>query len=132
MLQVYPASKLHHAHKWKELNNQWYDAGVHVYARWFMFHVGNTPDSPEFAKLFWQHDHEDIRRSDALMLYGEEGDKLRGGLVEAGIALALEIPVIVVGDHPDYGTWQHHSGVFRVPNLGRALDLFVAMQYGRD
>jgi hypothetical protein len=48
------------------------------------------------------------------VVFAEGDDHLRGALIEAGVAIALHKTVIVVGQHPDYGTWQWHSSVRRV------------------
>jgi len=117
-LKLYIASKISQADRWKALEPHWPE--IKLVSRWIKLHVGNTPDDPAFAKIFWQHDHEDVQACDVLLLFAEDGEHLRGGLVEAGMALALGKPVICVGDHPDYGTWQWHAQVFRVINLDEA------------
>lgn len=124
-LRVYTASKLKEAARWSALVEAWPE--VEFTARWVWGHVGVTPDLPAFAKVFWSHDDEDVRTSDVLLLYAEPGDHLRGGLVEAGMAIAYGLEVVVVGDHPDYGTWQHHAQVHRVASLTQARELLRAM-----
>ncbi|MFA9261732.1 MAG: hypothetical protein ACEQSB_00005, partial [Undibacterium sp.] len=66
-------------------------------------------------------DHEDVSTADCVIVYAEKGEHLRGALVEAGIALALKVPVMVIGDHPDYGTWQYHPGVIRYATIEDAF-----------
>lgn len=127
MLKVYGASKLKHAELWLKLADEWIDDNIHFIARWPRFHVGTTPDAPCYAKVAWQHDLEDVSQSDIVMVYAEPDDKLRGALVEAGMALASGIPVIVVGDHPDYGTWRYHPLVYIVDGLDEARVLLRAM-----
>jgi nucleoside 2-deoxyribosyltransferase len=122
MLRVYFASKLRHAEKWQTLC-----AGTSEYiahARWLKHSRLGTPDTPEHAHDFWLQDEHDVRDADAVVVYAEQDDHLRGALVEAGIALACRIPVFVIGEHPDYGTWQYHPGVERVPDL-EDLDQFL-------
>lgn len=118
IIKVYTASKLHHAEKWKVLLNEW--PHVDFVARWPHDHVDNIPDTEYYAKIFWIQDHEDVDLADVVMVYAEPDDKLRGALVEAGMAIALGKQVIVVGEHPDYGTWQYHPSVHRVPSLEEA------------
>lgn len=128
IIRVYTASKISQAPLWKRLQTEWPE--IEFTARWVVHHAGHTPDEGYYAQIFWQQDHEDIIKSDALMLYGESGEKLRGGLVEAGMALALGKPVVVVGSHDDYGTWQYHRGVHRVPGLNEARMLLNVMSVG--
>jgi hypothetical protein len=122
MIRVYTASKLSTAPLWRTLDAEW--PCVFFHARWLKHNVIGTPDDAEFAARFWVEDHEDVATADAVMLYAETGQHLRGALVEAGIALALKIPVVIVGDHPDYGTWRYHPGCIRVASLEDAYDLF--------
>lgn len=124
-MKVYTASKLKHAPLWNRLFEEWEE--VHLHARWFRLHVGTTPDAPCYAKVFWQHDLEDVSEADAVLVYAEKEDKLRGALVEAGMAIALGTPVIVVGEHEDYGTWQYHPLVYRVDTLEHARVLLATM-----
>jgi len=122
---VYGASKIAHADLWKRLRLEWPE--IHFTARWPTLHVGTVPDEPAFASVFWEHDLADIRSADAVLVYAEPEDKLRGALVEAGMALALRQRVVVVGEHPDFGTWQYHPLVSRVPDLDSARILFKAL-----
>lgn len=120
MIRVYFASKLHHAPKWRALCA----ANSHfvAHARWLKHIAIATPDKPEDAPEFWLQDEQDVRDSDVVIVYAEGDDHLRGALVEAGIALACGIPVFVVGEHKDYGTWQYHPGVYKMPDLDSAID----------
>jgi len=121
MIRVYTASKLGTASVWHDLHAKW--PHVYFHARWLKHTAIGTPDSPENAVRFWIEDEEDVRSADAVLVYGLPGEHLRGALVEAGIAIARRIPVIVVGNHPDYGTWQYHPNVQRVESLEAALAL---------
>lgn len=79
--------------------------------------------TPENSAMFWEIDFQDIRRSDWLICQADEG--LRGALVEVGYALANNIPVILVGDCAEFGTWQHHKSIRKVSNMDEALDIVV-------
>lgn len=118
--KIYTASKLDKSEMWKELQHEWKE--FEFTARWFQFHVGNVPDAPAFAKFFWQEDEEDVKRADVVLVYAEEGDILRGALVEVGIALGVGIPVICVmnGENPSWGTWSYHPLIYRVASLVEA------------
>ena len=119
MNRIYFASKLKHGQKWQDLcaNNQ----GFIAHARWLKHNVMGTEDSAENAGEFWLQDEQDVQDADVVIVYAAPEDHLRGALVEAGIAIANNVPVIVVGEHPDYGTWQHHPGVSRAESLTAAL-----------
>lgn len=54
-------------------------------------------------------------------------EKLRGGLVEAGMALAMQKTVIVIGKDDDYGTWQYHPNVYRCETFDDARILLRAL-----
>ncbi len=118
MLRVYTASKITTADFWRKLHADW--PHVYFHARWLKHNAIGTTPSRENAVKFWVEDEEDIKKADVLMIWGKPGEHLRGALVEAGIAIASGIPVIVVGDHPDYGTWQWHPGVTHVDDFEQA------------
>lgn len=119
MLRVYTASKLKHAAMWRELCKT--TPHVYFHARWLKHVAMGTPDEPEHAGAFWLQDEQDVRDADVVLVYAEPGEHLRGALVEAGIAIACGIPVIVIGDHNDYGTWQYHPGVSCAMSIDEAL-----------
>lgn len=125
MLRVYTASKLGAAQVWHDIQATWPE--IYCHARWLKHNKLGTPDSPEMAKSFWIEDEEDVRSADVLVVLGRQGEHLRGALVEAGIAIASGIPVIVVGEHSDYGTWQYHPGVRRVVNLDDLHRVLIEM-----
>ena len=126
MIKVYIASKLSYAKRFRDLREIWGMRGVDLHARWFdqaeLEHV-NHELTPHDFHVFWLVDEEDVRQSDAVILYAENGDRLRGALVEVGMAIALGKLVIVIGDHPDYGTWQHHPVVTRADSLDHAFTM---------
>jgi len=118
MIRVYPSSKLSASSVWEALEAEWDD--VYFCARWLKHVRLGTPHAKENAPEFWVQDEEDVAAADAVLVYARPDDKLRGALVESGIAIALGIPVIVVGDHPDFSTWVYHPGVIRVKDLNAA------------
>lgn len=130
-IKVYTASKLKEGPRWRQLANDWPE--VEIVARWPFLHVNGegAPAWPDncaaHGAVFWQHDFEDVANSNVVLVYGEESDVLRGALVEAGIAIGLGIPVIVVGKNAGYGTWQFHSLVRRVDNFEAARSLLKLM-----
>jgi len=122
MASVYTASKLRHGPMWIRLREERQD--VFFTARWPDIE-GHVPDTPENAVAFWHHDVADVRKADAVLVYAEPEDKLRGALVEAGIALGLGKQVVVVGDNADFGTWQYHPLVQRAKTIDEALLLIT-------
>jgi hypothetical protein len=109
MLKIYTASKLAKAQMWEELGK-----ADHIFlsSRWLKHVKVGTPDSPDNAYYFWQENIDDVKECDRLVVYGTEDEHLRGALVEVGAALAFDKFVDVIGEHPDYGTWQFHPNIF--------------------
>lgn len=129
-LKVYVASKLRHADLFKSIAVRW-KPEIDIISSWISL-VETIPDTSAFAQRFWQIDVNEVKESDAVLLYAEEKDHLRGALVEVGVALGQNIPVVVVGTHHDCGTWRWHPGVYQVCNLDDAkllLSLFESKPY---
>jgi nucleoside 2-deoxyribosyltransferase len=122
MVKIYMASKMHHAEEWRDLYSR---KNIHVVSRWPFLEPFVEP-SPGNAVKFWEDDLADIARCDALVLYGQSTEKLRGALVEAGIALALGKLVMVIGEHDDYGTWRYHPRVMNYETLEGALSYLIS------
>lgn len=95
---------------------------IHFVARW-PYLTGHIPDSKEHAKHFWEDDLSDLSRADIILVYAEPEDKLRGTLVEVGAGIARGKSIFCVGEHEDYGTWQHHSKVTACKSLVYAIGL---------
>ncbi len=111
MMKVYTASKLSKIGLWRSLARQWGE-DYHFHARWYAQVDNGTKETPENARVFWVEDAEDVAASDVVLVYGVGDEHLQGTLVEAGMAIALGIPVIVIGDY-NYGNWVYHPGVKR-------------------
>lgn len=120
-LRVYFASKTSHAQKWRDFDLK--SPVLKVTGRWIKRVIIDDGDllkrghGREMSARCWIEDQQDIQCSDYLVLYAEEGEHLRGGLVEAGIAIEYGIPVICIGSHPDYGSWQWHPMCMRLESL---------------
>lgn len=110
--KVYGASKIEEASFWRNCVDRFPE--IEWTARWpsvcLLATTGiDQMPSPAQAKRAWLIDFADVRRSDALFLLAPSSEKhLRGGLVEAGYALALSIPVYLIGEHDDFGSWRHY------------------------
>lgn len=90
-------------------------------SRW-PYLTGLVPDSAEHAVNFWADDFADIENCDILAVYAEEGDKLRGALIEVGYALAFSKKIILIGEHPDFGTWRHSGNVIHINDMNALSD----------
>lgn len=119
ILRVYPASKLSRAPLWRQAEKDF--PQLFLTARWLRHQEIQTPDDPDFAMEFWREDFEDIKASDAVFIWAEGEEHLRGALVEAGYAIANSIPVYVIGKHKDYGTWQYAQGVYQAASIKHAI-----------
>jgi hypothetical protein len=111
---------------WRKLCDENRDFIFH--ARWLKHTKIGTPDTPDYAGDFWLQDQQDVMDSDALILFAVPFDRLRGALVEVGMALAYGVPVVIVGEHDDYGTWRWHPGVYWVRTIDDAINFIKSIQ----
>lgn len=137
MPKVYIASKFHHGAKWLQLREESFQGqspwfGIQFTSRWFKQYYDRVPDEPQYCKIGWIHDLEDVEDCDVLIIYGEPGEHLRGALVEAGAALAFGKHVIAVGGHEDYGTWQYHPMVHLTQTMDEALVILKCFDFDRS
>lgn len=124
--KIYIASKMQHAPRWRQ---EYERADVHIVSRWpFLEPFIDCGESN--CRKFWQDDFADIQSADAVVVYVEEGEKLRGALVEAGIAIGLGKLVVVIGEHPDFGTWSFHPSVKRAADFDLAIKLVKKIVHG--
>lgn len=134
---VYVASKLVHAEALRKLWVRRND--IKFTSRW-VFLEGHVPDDLSHAQGFWADDVTDVLASDALILYAEPGENLRGALFEAGIFYAKRGGEIYVVDalgkplagqardqtnRPNYGTFPALPGFTYVPSIDAALDMII-------
>ena len=123
-MKIYTASKITLARGWANFRAEWTE---HKFTSHWIDRVlaGEEASAmhPEYAQEVWIEDEEDIRRADVVLVLGTHGEHLRGALVEAGMGIALGKKIIVVGDHPDYGSWQFHPAVWPASNLEVARGL---------
>lgn len=119
-IRVYTASKKTHAAKLKDFRSK--VDGIYFTARWPITCL--IEDEKVKPARHWQQDNiDDIIRSDAILVYVESGEHLKGGLVEIGIAIAHGKPVFLVGEHADYSKWQYLPRVYRnMKTLEEAID----------
>lgn len=109
---IYTASKTAHAHKWRELR----DAGWPVISTWI--DEAGVGETASFEDL-WTRCIGEAASADAVLLYREPGEVLKGAFIEAGAALASGKPVHVVGCAEF--SFVSHPLVVQHPNLETAL-----------
>jgi hypothetical protein len=98
---------------------QW--AFVHWTSTWITKTYLEAVSTPEEFADHWTLDFKEIRDSDILMLYGREAmPRLKGALVECGVAIASGLKVLAIGLDVSVHTWAHHPAVHRVNTLAQA------------
>lgn len=122
--RVYFASKIENFAEVLKIREEW--PQIYFTARWPFLIAADVPDHKDWAPHFWQDDYDDIWRSDVVLIWAKPEQRLRGALVEAGIGMALGKVILLAGDHPDFGTWQHH------PICRREASLEIALAWARD
>lgn len=114
---IYIASKAKHGQRWLDLRA----LGVEIDSTWIdEFRPGATSDWPDL----WTRCVDEAGSADALVCYHEEGDVLKGALVEIGVALKAGIPVHIaaVGPEGSFGqTFVNHPLVTMHSSLEAAL-----------
>jgi hypothetical protein len=110
--RIYIASKTKHAHKWRALR----DAGEKIVSTWI--DEAGQNETKDFADL-WIRCITEAKTATALVAYIEEGEVLKGGLIEIGAALGADVPIFTVGPMP--GTFLAHPSVHVCKSL---LDAF--------
>lgn len=120
---VYTASKVRHGWRWRELRDQ----GVNVIASWIFLGEGPLATQKEYENLWIACVHE-ARIANACLLYAEEGDVLKGALIEAGACLAAGGSVIQVGDCESLraggksdASFRRHPRWFRAASVDEAM-----------
>lgn len=87
---VYVASKVKHAGMWRQLRN----FGMPINSTWIdEAGEGQTEDHAELASRCLR----EVQEADALILFCEPGDVLKGALIEAGAALVIGKHVFCIG-----------------------------------
>lgn len=123
---VYVASRVNHAGMWKDLRRKWRAQDVQIVSTWIdSASLGREEGyTPLFLSGEWIQNYRDVQTAKAVVCYVETRDNdLRGALVEAGIAMGMHKPVLIVGDldHRSWGSWQYHPLVSACRDLESAL-----------
>ena len=115
-MKIYTASKTRHAKYWQQLRAQ----GVNIISTWIdEAGPGQTKDPAELA----QRCLTEIVKCDALLLYITDTDEPIGAFFEAGAALAIGKPVMVVAPLYKIGIFKYHPLVTHFMCVADALDL---------
>ena len=91
MTTFYVASKVSHAEMWRRVA---LETEIRIVSTWINeAGEGQTADYSELA----QRCISEISSASAFILYCELGEVLKGAMIEAGVALAMGVPVYCVG-----------------------------------
>jgi nucleoside 2-deoxyribosyltransferase len=123
-MKIYIASKAHHRARWRQLREE----GAPINSRWIDVDdkYSADPSDLDYADL-WSKCVTDVTVCDALVVYVEPGEILKGALVEMGIAIGMNIPVFLVGRAEDFlanGTWMNYR------RLAHPVDDIVRLLFG--
>lgn len=119
---IYVASRVHHAQMWKRLRLEY-----PIVSTWI--DEAGPGETKDFDDL-WERIRKEIASARAFVLYAVAQDfPLKGALIEAGMAVALEKPVYVALEGVELeprsmrpiGSWVLHSLVRRFESLDDAL-----------
>jgi hypothetical protein len=121
---IYVASRTARAEMWRELRA----AGYPIVSPWI--DEARPAQTADLADL-WEQIARDIQDSKHLVLYAEPADfPLKGALVEVGIALGAEVPVVVClpGVVLEQGTFRPLGSWVSSPLVTRQDDVELALR----
>jgi hypothetical protein len=118
MKRIYIASKTKHADKWIELRNR----GVNIISSWI--DEAGPGQTKNMADLCNRCINESIE-CDAMIVYSEEGDYLKGAFIEMGVALGVPgKPIVLVGPVlPEGSAFTYHRRVWQASSIEHAITL---------
>jgi hypothetical protein len=122
-MRIYFASKIKHYQKWLDICDL--DFGITLCSWPYVVadRKGRDFDDPDEASSGWVNNLADLYEADAVIVYAEGDDEPRGTIFEAGFAFGLGKPVILVGDHPSYGSWQYHPWILHAGSILEAISI---------
>lgn len=98
---------------WRKLRNKY-----NIISTWIdEAEIGQTTSYSDL----WIRCIKESSNCDRLIVYGEEGDQLKGALIEVGSALCSRIPVFMVGKIEAMKTAKNHPLVRQVDTIEEAL-----------
>jgi hypothetical protein len=114
--KIYIASKTKHAQRWIE----WRESGVNIISTWI--DEAGEGASPDLADLCKRCINECLE-CDAMIIYREGEDYLKGAFIEMGVALTRKIPIILVGDIlPESSVFTQNGNVFTAETVEETID----------
>jgi len=116
---IYIASKTKHAPRWRELRAQ----GVPLISTWI--DEAGKGETKSFSDL-WDRCVLEACTSYVLVAYREPGEIQKGSFIEIGAALAMRVPVFIVGYEEEQFSFRHHPRVTSCSTLQEALTLAQA------
>lgn len=119
---VYTASKTIHASKWRNLRAN----GMRINSTWI--DEAGQGETASFEDL-WRRCVHEASTADAILLYREPDEVLKGAFIEAGAALSNGVPVYAVGC--DEFSFVSHPLATQYPTLSAALKALQAQEADR-
>ena len=113
MTGIYMASKTAHAPRWRSMRAN----GLPIISTWI--DEAGKGETQCFADL-WRRCVDEAAAADAVIVYREPDEVLKGAFVEVGAALAVGTPVYAVGCNEF--SFVHHAGVTRCVSIEHALN----------
>lgn len=118
---IYIASKAKHGPRWQVYRA----AGIPIISTWIdESGEGQTGDYHDL----WHRCATEAAKAAVTVVYHEDGEILKGALVEVGAALSHGRCIIVVGNPP--GTWVRHRDVSQAATIDEAFRLATALAAG--
>ena len=109
---IYVSSKAYHAPRWIKYRN----AGYPIISSWIDYYM---PGQINDWAQFWPKILQEVVDCKVFIIYEEPGDILKGALVELGVALSNDKPVLSVGLSQSI---VYHPYITRVDDLDSAMN----------
>jgi hypothetical protein len=116
---IYVVSKVRHAEVWKGLR----DRGFPIMSSWIDDGLEHEIDFSEA----WPRYLSEAGQATYAIVFATEGEVLKGGLLEAGAALANGAHVFVVGDVPQLRTVRYHPRLKPATSIQHATSMIADM-----
>lgn len=110
---IYVASKTKHADRWKAMRA----FGVPINSSWI--DEAGEGETKDYSDL-WVRCINEVSAATCVVVYAEDGEILKGAFAEMGAAMAVGIPILVVG-LPDTLSLLHHPMVVRFKDIHNAF-----------
>jgi len=115
-MKVYLASKWEEHNHVKKYADQLRSLGHEISFPWFERHLGGTPLS-----LCADDDFKGVAEADVCIFIFEKELPYSGAMTELGLALAWDIPVLIVGEGGKRNVFTHHTLVRHLSSFEEAI-----------